>query len=37
MLDFLVHPALFWLFGIRSAEKAIQASQSSQVLLSAKE
>lgn len=28
MLDFFVHPALFWLFGIRSAENAIQASKS---------
>ncbi len=27
MLDFFVHPALFWRFGIRSAEKAIQAAQ----------
>lgn len=28
MLDFFVHPALFWLFGTRSAERAIQASSS---------
>ncbi len=29
MLDFFVHPALFWLFGIRAAEKAINASRQS--------
>ena len=27
MLDFFVHPALFWLFGIRSAERAVKASR----------
>ncbi len=27
MLDFFVHPALFWLFGIRSAERAVKAAQ----------
>ena len=26
MLDFFVHPALFWLFGIRSAERAVKAA-----------
>lgn len=26
MLDFFVHPALFWLFGIRSAQRAVEAS-----------
>ncbi len=26
LLDFFVHPALFWLFGIRSAERAIKAA-----------
>lgn len=28
MLDFFVHPALFWLFGTRSAERAVQAARS---------
>jgi len=23
LLDFFVHPALFWMFGLRSAERAI--------------
>ncbi|MDP1560257.1 MAG: efflux RND transporter permease subunit [Pirellulaceae bacterium] len=27
MLDFFVHPALFWLFGIRSAERVVQGSK----------
>ncbi|MEZ6136658.1 MAG: efflux RND transporter permease subunit [Pirellulaceae bacterium] len=27
LLDFFVHPALFWLFGIRSAERAVRAAQ----------
>ncbi|MGV3485497.1 MAG: efflux RND transporter permease subunit [Planctomycetaceae bacterium] len=27
MLDFFVHPALFWLFGIRSAERAVSAAR----------
>jgi len=26
MLDFFVHPALFWLFGIRSAQRAVKAA-----------
>jgi HME family heavy-metal exporter len=26
MLDFFVHPALFWVFGIRAAERAVSAS-----------
>lgn len=24
LLDFFVHPALFWLFGLRSAQRAIE-------------
>ena len=27
MLDFFVHPALFWLFGTRSAERVVQSSK----------
>jgi hypothetical protein len=27
MLDFFVHPALFWLFGMRSAERVVQGSK----------
>ncbi len=27
MLDFFVHPALFWLFGMKAAERAVQSSQ----------
>lgn len=32
LLDFFVHPALFWLFGIRSAERALNESKSSPLL-----
>jgi HME family heavy-metal exporter len=27
MLDFFVHPALFWLFGLRSAEQVVRSSK----------
>jgi HME family heavy-metal exporter len=27
MLDFFVHPALFWLFGLRSAERVVRSSK----------
>ena len=27
MLDFFVHPALFWLFGMKAAERAVQSSR----------
>lgn len=33
MLDFFVHPALFWLFGLKSAERVVQASKSDVLLV----
>jgi len=32
LLDFFVHPALFWLFGLRAAERVVQESQAEVVL-----
>lgn len=32
MLDFFVHPALFWLFGLRSAERVVRSSKQQIVL-----
>ncbi|MCA9165333.1 MAG: efflux RND transporter permease subunit, partial [Planctomycetales bacterium] len=33
MLDFFVHPALFWLMGLRAAERVVNSSDSEQRLL----
>ena len=33
LLDFFVHPALFWLFGLREAERVVNAGRSSVELI----